>query len=170
MKKEGDYKNYPLWMVFLSNLVSIGIYLAGAFIIYQAGIAWFILYLIFIGIMEFRLIKGHCINCYYYGKTCAFGKGRISSIFFKKGNPQNFCKKKITWKDMIPDLMVSLIPAIVGIILLIKNFSWILLLSVIILFILAFPGSGMIRTKLACRYCKQRKTGCPAQKLFEKKK
>jgi len=170
MKKEECYENYPFWMVFLSNLVTISIYLIGAVIIYQTGVIWLSLYLVFIGIMEFRLMKGHCPNCYYYRKNCAFGKGKISSIFFKKGNPQNFCKKQITWKDIIPDFMISLIPLVVGIILLIKNFSWILLLSVIILFILAFPGSGMIRTKLACKYCKQRKIGCPAQKMFEKKK
>jgi len=170
MKKEQCYENYPFWIVFFSNLVSIAIYLIGAFIIYQIGLIWLILYLIFIGILEFRLIKGHCINCYYYGKTCAFGKGKISSIFFKKGDVGKFCKKHMTWKDIVPDFMVSLIPAIIGIILLIKDFNWILLSLVLILFILTFVGNGIIRSQLACKYCKQRKLGCPAEQLFDKKK
>jgi len=168
MEKEKYFENYPLYIIFFSNLVSIAIYLIGALIIYQIGLIWLILYLIFIGILEFRLIKGHCVNCYYYGKTCAFGKGKISSIFFKKGDLNKFCKKQITWKSIVPDFLVSLIPAIIGIIILVKDFNWTLLILIVILFILAFVGNGIIRTKLACKYCKQRKIGCPAQKLFNK--
>jgi hypothetical protein len=169
MKKDVCFENYPFWMVFFSNLVSISIYLIGAFVIYQLGLIWLILYLIFIASLEFKLIKSHCVNCYYYGKTCAFGKGRISSIFFKKGSANLFCKKQMTWKDILPDFMVSLIPIIVGIIILIKDFNWALLSSILLLFILTFIGNAIIRSKLACKYCKQRQIGCPAQKLFERK-
>jgi hypothetical protein len=168
MKKELGYENYPFWMVFISNFVSIVIYLIGAFIIYQVGLIWLIIYLLFIGILEFRLIKGHCADCYYYGKTCAFGKGRISSLFFKKGDVNKFCKMQMTWKDIIPDFMVSLIPIITGIVLLIKHFRWILLWIVIMLFILTFIGNGVVRGQLACKYCKQREIGCPAEQLFKK--
>lgn len=170
MKKETYFENYPFWIIIISNLVTILIYLIGAIIIYQIGLIWLILFLIIIAILEFRLIKGHCTDCYYYGKTCAFGKGKICSIFFKKGDSKNFCKMQITWKDIMPDFMVSLIPAIIGIVLLIKEFSWFLLSLVIILFILSFAGNGFVRGNLACKYCKQKKIGCPAQKLFEKSK
>jgi len=170
MKKEQCYENYPFWTVFLSNLVSIAIYLIGAFIIYQIGLVWLILYLIFILILEFKLIKGHCAACYYYGKTCAFGKGRISSIFFKKGDVNNFCKKQMTWKDIVPDFMVSLIPIIAGVVLLIIHFKWIMLILIILLLLLTFTGNGFVRSSLACKYCKQRKLGCPAEQLFKKNK
>ncbi|MDD5700106.1 MAG: hypothetical protein PHH00_02850 [Candidatus Nanoarchaeia archaeon] len=170
MEKEKYFENYPFWTVFFSNFVSMAIYFIGAFIVYKVGLIWMILYLIFIIILEFRLIRGHCVNCYYYGKTCAFGKGRISSIFFKKGDLNKFCKMQVTWKDVLPDFIVSLIPIITGIILLIKSFDWVLLSLILILFILASVGNGFVRGQLACKYCKQRKIGCPAQKLFEKKK
>jgi hypothetical protein len=170
MKKKQWYEHYPLWTVFFSNLVSVAIYILGAFILYQIGLIWLIVYLIFIGILEFRLIKRHCVNCHYYGKTCAFGKGRVSSIFFIKGDVNNFCNKQMTWKDVVPDFMVSVIPMMIGIILLIKEFRWILLSSILLLFILTFIGNGMIRNQLACKYCKQREMGCPADQLFNKKK
>jgi hypothetical protein len=170
MEKEKYFENYPFYIVFFSNLVSISIYLIGTYIVYQTWLIWLILYIIFIIFLEFRLIKGHCINCYYYGKTCSFGKGRISSIFFKKGNLKNFCNKQMTWKDILPDFMISLIPMIIGIIILIKDFNWIILSLIILLFILTFIGNSMIRTQFACKYCKQIEIGCPAQKLFEKKK
>jgi hypothetical protein len=127
-----------------------------------------ILYLIFIGFLEFKLIKGHCVGCYYYGKTCAFGKGKICSMFFKKGDPSQFCKKQMSWKDILPDFFVSLIPILAGIIILITGFNWLVLLAVIALFILTFAGNAIIRTQLACKFCKQREIGCPAEKLFNK--
>ena len=170
MKKEQCYENYPFWIVFFSNLVSIAIYLIGAFIIYQIGLIWLILYLVFIGIQEFRLIRGHCTACYYYGKTCAFGKGKISSMFFKKGDGNKFCKKQMTWKDIVPDFLVSIIPIIAGIALLVIRFNWVILIFVIILFLLTSTGNGIVRSSLACKYCKQRKIGCPAEQLFNKKK
>jgi hypothetical protein len=169
MKQFHHYENYPWWIVLLSSLVSIAIYLIGAFIIYQINLVSLILYLLFIGILEFLLIQGHCVNCYYYGKTCAFGRGRISKIFFGKGNVERFCKMHMTWKDMLPDLMVSLIPFIVGIILLIKHFNWTMLILVIILLLLTSVGNGFVRGQLACKYCKQRELGCPAEQLFNRK-
>jgi len=170
MKKEECFENYPAWIVFLANIVSLAIYLIGALIIYKLGLVWLILYLVYILILEFKLIGGHCRDCYYYGKTCAFGKGRVSAMFFKRGNLKNFCKMKLGWKNLIPDFLISLVPVIVGIILLIINFDWCLLLLVVVLIILASIGTSSVRSKLACKYCKQRQLGCPAQKLFEKRK
>jgi hypothetical protein len=170
MKKEKYFENYPLWIVFFSNLVSILIYLIGALIIYRIGIFWLILYIIYVLILEFRLVSRHCTDCYYYGKICPFGKGKISKIFFKKGDLKNFCKKQMTWKNILPDFLVSLIPIIAGIVMLIKAFDWALLLLILALFILTFMGNATVRGKLSCKYCKQREIGCPAQKLFEKNK
>ena len=167
-KKEKTYENYPAWIVLISNLFSIAIFIIGAFIVYQLGLIWMILYILYIIILEFKLIKYHCVDCYYYNKTCAFGKGRLCSLFFRKGSSKNFCKKQMSWKDIIPDFLVSLVPIIIGIILLIIDFNWLILIFIIILFILASMGNSFVRGKLACKYCKQRKIGCPAQKLFEK--
>ena len=78
------YENYPLWIVLFSNLVTLATYFIGAYIIYQAGLVWMLVYLIYVLVLEFRLVHGHCVNCYYYGKYCAFGRGKMSSLFFKK--------------------------------------------------------------------------------------
>jgi hypothetical protein len=37
-------------------------------------------------------------------------------------------------------------------------------------FLLTFIGNGLVRGSLACKYCKQREIGCPAEQLFNKKK
>ncbi len=170
MQGSQAFENYPAWMVLGSNLLSISMYLIGAAILYQIGLIWLVLYVLFILLLELRLVKGHCTDCWYYGRTCAFGKGRLSCMFFPKGTPEQFKKQTITWKDIVPDFLVFIIPLLVGIALLIHDFSWILLVLIIILFFLGFMGNAVVRSQLACRYCRQREIGCPAQRLFERSK
>jgi hypothetical protein len=109
------------------------------------------------------------VDCYYFGKTCGFGKGRISALFFKKGDVSKFCSQPMTWKDMIPDMLVMLLPVLSGIVLIILHFNLFILLSIIGLVILATFGNSYIRGSLTCKYCKQKELGCPADQLFNKK-
>ncbi len=146
------------------------IYGSGFLIIFQLNWIISILYSAYILIFEFRLIRYHCTNCFYWGKICGFGKGKISSWFFKKEEDSKFCSIQMTWKDMIPDLLISLIPLITGIVLLIIKFELILLLALILLIFLTTIGNGFIRGTLTCTFCKQKDIGCPADKLFNKEK
>lgn len=164
------FENYSIGTVILSNFVSIGIYGLGFLIIFRIGLVFSLLYLLFILMLEFRLLRHHCPNCYYWGKTCGFGKGRLSAWFFKKGDNFQFCMKDFTWKDMIPDLLISLIPFVIGIVLLILSFDILLLSTLVMLVLLTITGNGFIRGTLTCSYCKQRDIGCLAYELFNKGK
>lgn len=163
------YENFPIGTVMLSNLVSFSIYGLGFLIMLYLGWLLAFLYLAFVLFLEFRILKNHCIDCYYYGKRCGFGKGVISALFFKRGNPSKFCEKNMSWKNMIPDMMISLIPVIGGIFLLITSFKGIILAALLLIIILTTAGNGYIRGSLTCKYCKQRELGCPADRLFNKK-
>ncbi|MFA5348589.1 MAG: hypothetical protein WC294_10655 [Methanoregula sp.] len=167
MQDAGCHENYPARVVIISNLVSLLIYGIGAYILYRFSVVLVIAYVLFILLLEFRLLGGHCRDCYYYGKTCAFGKGRLSRIFFIRGRPEVFNQKKITWKDIVPDFLIFMVPLLTGILLLIQGFTWVILALVIALFLLGFPGSALVRGQLACRYCRQREIGCPAEQLFD---
>jgi len=125
---------------------------------------------VYILILEFRLLSGHCVDCYYYGRTCAFGKGRVSALFFPRGNPEKFSRMTLSWKNIVPDFLVFIIPVLSGILLLVMDFTWTIFVLVIALFLLGFLGNALVRTHLACRYCKQREIGCPAEKLFDTSK
>jgi len=163
------YDKYPLRLVFLTNLLNLLIYASGIIIMQAVGWLYVGIYVAYIFILEIRLLKYHCPNCYYYGKSCAFGKGVISSIFFKKGDPEMFACKEFGYKDFIPDLMVFVIPAITAIILLIINFQWYILISLLFLSFLNFFGNAYIRGQIACKNCKQRELGCPALDFFSPK-
>jgi hypothetical protein len=170
MEPTERYENYPAGIVIVSNLVSLAIYGLGFLIIFRLGLVFSLLYLLYILFFEYRLVSKHCPNCYYWGKACGFGKGRISSWFFQKGDVSKFCMKEMTWRDMIPDLLISLIPAVIGIILLIVRFDLLLLSALLLLVIFTTIGNGYVRGSLTCRYCKQKDLGCPADALFSKER
>jgi hypothetical protein len=162
------YENFPLHIVILSNTLSILIYGIGLYIIFKLNWILGILYLVYCLILEFRIVKTHCVNYYYWGKVCGFGKSIISSRLFKKGDPSKFCSEEMTWSDMIPDILVTLLPLIAGIVVLILNFNYLVLLALIILILLTSYGNGFVRGSLTCKLCKQKELGCPADKLFNK--
>jgi hypothetical protein len=163
------YENFPVWAPILSYAFSLSIYALGAYILSMLGILFSILYLLFCLWVEIRILKYSCVNCYYYDKTCGLGRGKLSAAFFKKGNPEEFAKKQISWKDLLPDFMVLILPLVGGIIILIKGFTWLVLALILILVIIGFFGNALIRGSLACKYCKQKElTGCPAEQLFNK--
>jgi len=168
MQEPGCRENYPLSIVIGSNLVPILIYIIGVLLLSRFTLFWVLGYVIFILLLEFRLLSGHCVDCYYYGKTCAFGKGRLSALLFARGNPKNFTGMTLTWQDVVPDFLVFMIPVLAGIVLLLQKFSWTVLALVIALLLLGFLGNALVRVRLACRYCKQREIGCPAEQLFGK--
>ena len=168
MTEPKKYDNFPLWIVLLSNTVSVLISGLGFMILIRIHWIFAILYLIYILILEYRLIKNHCVNCYYWGKNCGFGKGKLSSWFFKKGDVSRFYSNNMTWKSIIPDLLVPVIPIITGIVLIIIKFDYLILILLILILFLSATGNGLIRGKLTCKYCNQKELGCPADKLLNK--
>ncbi|MBU1940708.1 MAG: hypothetical protein KKC68_02935 [Candidatus Thermoplasmatota archaeon] len=168
MNKITPYENYPIRIPLLAILISIISYSIGAVILSEFGITVVIIYLAYCVGIELLVIFRSCKDCYYYGKICGLGKGKIAPIFVKQGNSNKFKEKKISWYDLIPDFLVAIIPVIGGIILLLYNFSFLLLGLIILLSILFFGGTAYIRGSFACKYCKQKEIGCPADKIFNK--
>jgi hypothetical protein len=154
----------------VSSAVSLAVYAGGAFIMSRLGLLWLTLYVLFILFLEIRLVRGHCVNCYYFGKVCAFGKGKLSGMLFKRGDMNEFIRNGISWKDMLPDLCVALVPLAAGTVLLAKRFDWLILSSMLLLIVLSSAGNGFVRSRLACAHCRQKELGCPAEKLFNKKR
>jgi hypothetical protein len=170
MVETKSYENFPIRLPFIAILLSIIGYILGAFVLSGFGLFVVVLYLIYCVFIELLVIFRSCKDCYYYGKICGLGKGKIAPLFTKKGHSSKFIDKKISWYDLIPDFLVGIIPIVGGIILLIYDFSFILLGLIILLAIIFFGGAGYIRGSYACRYCKQKELGCPAQEIFNKKK
>ena len=170
MIKTKSYENFPLWIPFIAILVSFISYSIGAAILSGFGIIFSILYLFYCLGAELLVIIRSCKDCWYYGKICGLGKGKIAPLFVKKGDTQKFAERDISLVHMIPDFLVVIFPLIGGIILLILDFSISILIMMIVLIILFFGGTSFIRGSFACKYCKQKEIGCPADKIFNKEK
>jgi hypothetical protein len=163
----GGFDRYPLGTVLVANAVAWSIYGLGTAIMARHGAAPALVYVACCLWVEFRVLTKSCRSCWYYGRRCGFGKGKLCSLLFPKGDPADFLRKEITWWDLVPDFAVGFLPVIAGGVLLVRRFSWPLLLMVAALLVLASAGNAFVRGVLVCRHCRQRHLGCPAQKLFE---
>lgn len=162
------YENFPFSMALLALLVNVSIYALGVAILSGLGISMAALYLLYCIGMEIHVMKMSCVDCYYYGKWCAFGRGKAAPLFFKQGDPTRFTSKCISWKELLPDMLVVLFPLVGGSALLIQSFSWSMAMMVVALLALSFGGNYFVRSRIACAYCKQRELGCPAEQFFGK--
>jgi hypothetical protein len=167
---ETTYSSYPLRYVLAANAVSLSIYALGAVIVAPVGWWAVAVYLLVCLAVESNVLARSCVDCYYYGKTCAFGKGRLCAVLFKRGDPKRFAAREISWLTLFPDFSVFLIPVIVGGAMLAITFVWWRAALILALVLLTFAGNAAVRTGFACKHCKQRELGCPAEKLFAEKK
>jgi len=170
MKNTKSYENFPLWIPFIAILISVISYVIGAIILSGYGIIFSILYLFYCFGAELLVIIRSCKDCWYYGKICGLGKGKIAPLFVKKGDTKKFADRDISVIHMIPDFLVVILPLLGGAILLILDFSILVLSLMVILGVLFFGGTAFIRGTFACNYCKQKDIGCSANEIFNKKK
>ncbi len=165
-----SYESFPLRIVILSNLLAVAIYALGAYLLAGLHIALAVVYVLYCLWIEFRVLTGSCVHCCYYGKVCGFGKGKLCYWLFRKGDPRKFVEREISWRHVVPDFLVFILPLAGGVVLLVTGFSWLTLALILALVVLSFGGTAFVRGSFACKYCRQREIGCPAEKLFGKRK
>jgi len=165
-KKPEGFENYPLWIVLLINLVSLSVYASGLYLFYLVWPVLAVLFFIYVLYLEFSIYQKSCTCCYYYGKICAFGRGKIAKIFFKKVSGKNFLEKQVSMKDLLPQFVATLAPLFAGIYLLVQNFNWLVLVLMLWPLIVMFSGNPVIYGQLACPHCKQARIRCPACEFF----
>jgi hypothetical protein len=163
------FEKYPGWAVFVHWLIFLIVYFASTYIISQFSRFWAGVYILYIILLEIWTYKEGCSICYYYNKRCFSGRGKIAPLFFKKGDPQKFCQKKVTVWNLLPHALVTLLPIIIGVILLIKDFNWLILVLAVIPVLNWFVGNQIVFGKIACPHCSQVRICCPAQDFFGKR-
>lgn len=168
MESVKPYEHFPFSMVLFAVLVNVSIYALGVAILSGFGSVMAALYLLYCLGNEVHVMKMSCVDCWYYGKWCALGRGKAAPLLFKRGDPKRFTSKCISWKELLPDMLVLLIPLVGGIALLVRGFSWSTAMMLAVLPALSFGGNYLVRGRIACKYCKQREIGCPAERFFGK--
>lgn len=169
-KKPGVYeRGFPLGTIIITNLITLAVYGAGAYLFFQFGLFWGTMFLLYLLYMEASTFREGCRYCFYYGKRCAFGRGVIASWFIKRGDPKKFCERELTIKDFIPHMFIAFLPIIPGTLILLSGFSWLVLGLMALPIIVNFAGNPVIYGRLACPHCNQGSICCPACEYFMKK-
>ena len=126
-----------------------GLIAAGAYLAYGLmGAFWIMIFV--------------CPYCGYWNtKSCPCGYGRIAAKFRKKKTVECFSEK---FKKHIPVIVpLWFIPLLVGVPLVIRSFSWTLLVLLVIFALDAFVVLPLVSTKHGCKECPQ-KDSCPWMK------
>jgi len=121
---------------------------------FNAIMAW--LYLGFAIIVIYIILrKIVCTGCYYYGKWCHIGWGKLSSLFFKKGNLEEF--KKCVEGKLVPIVYMSLMLIPIVLLLIVTIFEYNHLKLVLILLFIGLSVYITFISKMhGCRQCKMR--------------
>ena len=133
----------------LPGSLTWGLIFAAAYLIYGlVGAFWIMIFV--------------CPYCRYWNtKSCPCGYGRIAAKFRKKKPIECFSEK---FKRHIPVIVpLWFIPLLVGVPLVIRSFSWLLLVLLIIFVLEAFIILPLVSTKYGCKECPQ-KNSCPWMK------
>jgi len=164
------FDSFPPRMALIGLGLAAALYILGTYIISRFGVLAAVVYVCYCVFVEVYVLRSSCVHCHYYGKLCGLGRGRLCSLIFKPGDPRRFLERQISFRSLIPDLLVPAIPLIGGTILLLRSFSSSVLVVMLAILALASVGTGLVRTRIACRHCAQREIGCPAERYFSRQR
>ena len=127
---------------------------------------WFISYLFAavylaaaILMLFFVLRKLICTNCYYYGKRCVIGWGKLSALFFRPGSIERFGTSVGTKAAPLTYALLTLTPLVSSAVGLMQEVT-VPRGAVLVLFLTVSLYTATINRKQACRSCKM-KFICP---------
>jgi hypothetical protein len=147
-------EEYPRSIVIVGNLLMLGWIALGTLACYFFNhvAAWIFLAvaLVLVFVVLRRLV---CTNCYYYGKWCATGWGKLSALMFRQGDIEAF-NDSIGVK-LAPAIygLLTLVPLVLGTIAAVRDFSIAKLIVLAALLLLGFY-SGTIGRRKSCSRCK----------------
>lgn len=164
----GEPREYSPAQELINNIPYLAMTVLGTiiFVVALSGLAWGLItagaYLTY-GLMgAFWIMIFVCPYCRYWNtKFCPCGYGRIAAKFRKKKPIEYFSEK---FKKHIPVIVpLWFIPVLVGVPLVIRSFSWTLLVLLVVFALEAFVILPLVSTKYGCKGCPQ-KDSCPWMK------
>lgn len=117
------YENYPTYLVVVNILEVLVALIVAVVIIAQLGL-WAVLGYAILALLAVVLALAYgCTRCYYYGRVCGTGLGKIAALVFKKRDEEEFGKflsHRVSWTLVA---VVLLLPIAAGLISLREGFA-----------------------------------------------
>ena len=153
---EPGLEQYPKSSAVIANLVMAALIALGTIAcwFFSPVAAWIYLAIgvLMVWVVMRRLV---CVNCYYYGKWCVTGWGKLAALFFKKGDIDKFSTSIGVKIAPIVYGLISAIPIILLIVAMVSQFS-VPRIVVLVLLVGISAYSAVINRKKTCAKCKMR--------------
>ena len=168
-KARSDVRQYTLGQELVNNLPYIAMVCLGAAVLAVgfAGSAWGPIltcaYLVYGAAGALWIMLFVCPCCQYWNsKSCPCGYGRIAARFRAKNLVDPFDEK---FKRHIPVIVpLWFYPVLAGLAVVIRSFSWTLLVLLVVFAVDAFVVLPLLSVKHGCKGCPQKKR-CPWMKI-----
>jgi len=145
---------YPWALIILRWIISGSIFVLGFYVFNKlnqmAGIIYSI-YAVF-GVLVI-LPLSRCRNCYWYGKRCQIGWGKIAAFLFQQGREEDF---RLSLHFTLLLTPIWILPSLLALLKLLtqRNLHWLIIFGLSLLLPLL---KRWTRKGLACRRCPHRK-------------
>ena len=173
MANDKKFESYPVRMMLVYYFASYSVYAAGLYLTYLILPLLSLALFVYIAFLEVQVLREGCVRCYYYGKRCVCGKGKLAKLLFKKDEKRKFNERKMNMKNFIPSMLPTIIALAAGAYLTYQSwpdFSYLVIGLAVWPLLVTFAGNPIVYGKIACPHCKQATLGCPACEFFMKKR
>jgi hypothetical protein len=152
------YENYPKRIIVVRWIILLIAFALGIYFLIGLKEMLAIIYIIYT-IMALTLILplSRCVNCFYHGKFCNTGWGRIAAYLFKKGDESKYVEH---YNYAIFLHLLWLLPLLVGLLQLVRKRN-IGILVILVIYVFVLFVEKVVLKKLCCKRCHQREF-CPA--------
>ena len=151
-------ENYPKHIIITRWIILLIAFALGIYILLGLNDALAIIYVIY-SVIALNLILplSRCVSCFYHGKVCNTGWGKIAGYLFEKGDESKYVD---LYNYAIFLHLLWLVPLLVALLQLVRKRS-ILALSIFLIYIFILFVEKIILKKMCCKRCHQREF-CPA--------
>ena len=151
-------ENYPKHIIAIRWIILLTTFGLGTYILCDLHYALAIVYIIYSVIALILILPlSRCVNCFYHGKLCNTGWGRVAFYLFKKGDESKYVEH---YNYAIFLHLLWLVPLLAALLQLVRKRD-VLVLSILVIYLFILFIEKIVLKKLCCKKCHQ-KESCPA--------
>jgi hypothetical protein len=152
-------ESFPLSWIIGENLLFVTAWVLAGYLLWPIWTPWglpllTIIWAILVVVIQVLLKKHNCSGCYYYGKSCHLGWGKISSAMFKQDSGNQTIGMKLSLFYILPPPLIFLTSLTFAIIKSPAWDYWVVWAVFTILNVVSFPlrktGCGLCAMREAC--------------------
>lgn len=168
MSEDGCLESFPAITIVLGTMITITSVFLGAAVIFFFDLVFSMVYVGLYVVMTILNVRFRCNFCYYCGKRCPSGMGKLVKKEYLSRYNREFNNPVNYGLVGVFSFAMMILPIVIGIIALFLNFVIIQLVVLIFYCIVSFVPNAFLKGD-RCKKCKQGKLGCPAMRKTQEK-